>query len=121
MIRVTIELLPGGNEETRRTIGLVEIARSKLLPGDYGEYVVTLKKTPPFTGALRTAWRQGRLPQDNYVIVGCEPAEDNEVIAARLGGYHRTRRGVYDLLYMALRACGLEGRNPPSTRTLEKS
>ena len=111
MIRVTIELIPGGFEAGKRTIGLIEIARSKLLPGNYGEYVVCLKKTPPFTGALKAAWRQGRLKYEETVLVDCEPGEESETLLSKFGGYHRTRRGVYDLLYLALRACGLEGRN----------
>jgi hypothetical protein len=111
MIRVTIELVPGGHEEGKRVVGLVEIARSRLLPGNYGEYVVTLKKTPPFTGALRAMWRSGRLSVEEEVDPEALPEEDEEALVARVGGYHRTRRGVYDLLFMALRACGLEGRN----------
>lgn len=77
------------------------------------DYAVALKKTPPFPGALTAAWRKGRLSADdatyNRVIAG----EDEELITALVAGHHRTRRGVYDLLFRALRACGLDGRNPP--------
>jgi hypothetical protein len=120
VIRVTIELLPGGYEAAKRTIGLIEITRTRLLPGNYGEYAVVLKKTPPFTGALRMAWRRGLLTADAGTVTGGDPGEENDLLVARLGGYHRTRRGVYDLLYLALRACGLTVRNPELNREISQ-
>ena len=100
MIRCTIELLPGGSETGKRTIGLMEIAN---VGGDliHGDYVVVLRKTPPFAGALRAAWRKGALDPT---------ADDSEVLAGRVEGHHRTKRGVYDLLYRGLLACGLDKR-----------
>lgn len=112
MIRCTIELLPGGDESRRRTIGLVEIANTAVLPGDFGEYAVVLTRTPPFTGALRQAWRRGRIGCSADIVDQVQPGEDEEIIVATVSGHHRTRRGVYDLLYRALKACGLEQRNP---------
>lgn len=102
MIRVTIDLLPGGDESRARTIGLIEIAN---VGGtlDIGNYAVVLKKTPPFGGALKAAWRRGVLQAGH---------EDEEVLAGEVIGHHRTKRGVYDLLYRALKACGLESRVP---------
>jgi hypothetical protein len=117
MIRCTIELLPGGNESRARVIGLVEIAN---IGGtmELGEYAVVLKKTPPFAGALKVAWRRGRLVQNDVAdIVGdVRAGEDAEIIAAKVAGHHRTRRGSYDLLYRALKACGLETRVPREER-----
>jgi hypothetical protein len=100
MLRCTIELLPGGDESRARTIGVVEIAN---VGGtrEVGNYAVVLKKTPPFPGALRAAWKRGLMS-----------GEDDDAIAASVEGHHRTKRGSYDLLYRALRACGLESRNP---------
>jgi hypothetical protein len=103
MIRCTIELLPGGDESQARTIGCVEIAN---IGGDLAglcNYAVVLKKTPPFPGALRAAWRRGSLPP---------AADDAEIITGSVEGFHRVQRGSYDLLYRALRACGLDRRNP---------
>lgn len=101
MLRCTIELLPGGDESRARAIGVVEIAN---VGGTHevGNYSVVLKKTPPFVGALRQAWRRGLL----------KGGEDDEAIVASVEGHHRTKRGSYDLLYRGLRACGLEARNP---------
>lgn len=101
MIRCTIELLPGGDESRARKIGLVEIAN---VGGDLnvGNYAVVLKKAPPFNGALKAAWKRGTVELQK---------EDDEVIAGRVEGHHRTRRGPYDLLYRALKACGLDRRN----------
>ena len=42
--------------------------------------------------------------------------EDEDAIAARVAGHHRSRRGSYDLLYRALKACGLESRVPVADR-----
>ena len=111
MIRCTIELLPGGNEARARTIGLVEIAN---IGGtqDVGNYAVVLTKTPPFAGALKAAWRKGRLTKDGEEVSGIMTGEDDEIIAGIVEGHHRTKRGVYDLLYRALKSCGLEGRLP---------
>jgi hypothetical protein len=56
-------LLPGGNEQRARTIGLVEICN---IGGtaELGDYAVVLKKCPPFAGALRQAWRRARISAD---------------------------------------------------------
>jgi hypothetical protein len=101
MLRCTIELLPGGNEAAKRTIGCVEIAN---VGGTHeiGNYVVVLKKSPPFAGALKAAWKKGTL------VAG---QDDAEIIAGEVIGHHRQKRGSYDLLYRALKACGLEARN----------
>jgi hypothetical protein len=115
MIRCTIELLPGGDETRARVIGLVEIAN---IGGsrEIGEYAVSLKKTPPFKGALKAAWKTGKFTVDaNGAVVG-GPSEDGyedaDIVIARVGNHHRTRRGSYDLLYRALAACGLGARVP---------
>jgi len=102
MLRCTIEILPGGSEERKRTIGCVEIAN---IGGnvEVGQYAVVLKKTPPFPGALKAAWRRGVINIDH---------EDDEIIAGRVEGHPRIKRGSYDLLYRALKACGLEKRVP---------
>lgn len=100
MMRCTIEILPQGNETAKRTIGCIEIANVGGTP-EHGNYVVILKKTPPFTGALKAAWRKAHF----------EPAqEDEEIITGSVEGHHRTKRGSYDLLYKALVACGLGKR-----------
>ncbi len=87
MIRVTFELLPHGDEAKARTIGVMEVANVSTRMDGTADYAVILKKTPPFRGALQ------------------------EAIVAIAAGHHRTQRGVYDLLYRALRACGLDRRN----------
>lgn len=112
MIRVTFEILPGGREERKRTIGLLELANLKVNEDNFGSYVVTMAKTPPFRGALKTAWKRGRVTVTNEVLQTLESFEDDDLLVANFGGFHRTRRGVYDLLYRALVACGIDKRNP---------
>lgn len=112
MIRVTFDLLPGGNADRARTIGVMEIANIITRPDGTADYAVALKKTPPFAGALRLAWKKGRVSSDDRALNAALAGEDEELIVGLATGHHRTRRGVYDLLYKALRACGLEARNP---------
>lgn len=102
MIRCTIEILPGGDESRARKIGLIEIADDGTGTEEIGHYVVVLTKTPPFSGALKQAWRKKRfLPE----------YEDDKIMAGEVEGHHRVHRGSYDLLYRALRACGMDKRN----------
>ena len=101
MIRCTIELLPGGDVAKARPIGLVEIANVGGTPAR-GDYVVVLTKTPPFKGALKAAWRRGRMTPGH---------EDAEIMVGAVEGHHRTKRGSYDLLYRALRQL-VGDRNP---------
>lgn len=113
MIRVTFEILPGGLEAGARTIGIMEICNLTTRLDGAADYAVALKKTPPFEGALTAAWRKGRVSADDRTLNRVVAGEDEELITALVTGHHRTRRGVYDLLYRALRACGLDSRNPP--------
>lgn len=112
MIRVTFEILPGGSEARARTIGVMEIANIATRLDGTADYIAILKKTPPFRGALKDAWRKGRLTSADREINGCLAGEDEDVVVALATGHHRTQRGVYDLLFRALRACGLDARNP---------
>ena len=113
MIRITFELLPGGDASRARTIGLMEIANLRTHANGTADYGVVLTKTPPFTGALKAAWRKGRLhSDDDGVINQVTQGEDSEAMIAHVTGHHRTRRGVYDLVFRALRACRLDTRNP---------
>lgn len=101
MIRCTIDMVPHGDEERRRTVGIVEIANVGGT-SEIGNYVVVLKKTPPWRGALKQKWRSGLLRIGD---------EDAELISGTLEGFHRQKRGPYDLLFCALKACGLDRRN----------
>jgi hypothetical protein len=112
MIRVRIEMVPRGDESRAYPLGLIEIANLSVSAENVGEYAVVLKKTAPYTGALQQAWRRGRFSERDGTLADVEPLETEELVVARVGGHHRTRRGVYDLVYRALRACGLEARNP---------
>lgn len=112
MIRVTFDLLPGGDANRARTIGIMEVANINMRLDGTADYAVVLKKTPPFAGALALAWKKGKVTSDDRAINGAIAGEDEELIVGLVNGHHRTRRGVYDLLYRALKACGLEARNP---------
>lgn len=113
MIRITFELLPGGDASRARTIGLMEICNLRTHPNGTADYGVVLTKCPPFAGALKKAWRKGQLKSDEDGVI-CEVigGEDSEAMIAHVTGHHRSRRGVYDLAYRAMRALGMERRNP---------
>lgn len=113
MIRVTFELLPGGNASGARTIGCMEIANIGVKLDGTADYAVVLRKTPPWPGALRAAWRKGRITVDDSAVNGALSGEDEEAITGLATGHHRTRRGIYDLLFRALIACGIDTRNRP--------
>lgn len=112
MIRITFELLPGGDESKARTIGIMEIANIQTRLDGTADYAVAMRKTPPFKGALREAWKKGRVASDDVALNQALAGEDEEMLVGLATGHHRTRRGVYDLLFRAMRACGLEARNP---------
>lgn len=113
MIRCRIEMIPHGDESRAYPFGLIEIANLSVSSNNVGEYAVVLKKCPPYSGALRDAWRRGRFTEsaNDPVLIGML-FETEAALITRVGGHHRTRRGVYDLVYRALRACGLDARNP---------
>lgn len=111
-VRVTFEILPGGDATKARVIGLIEMALQHVDENNVGSYQVVMKRTPPFKGALRHAWRAGRMLATAGVVTAFETTDDDELLIANVGGHHRTRRGVYDLLYRALVACGMDKRNP---------
>lgn len=98
MIRCTIEIIPYGIEKLTQKIGMIEIANDNTGNINIGNYKVLLKKMRPFKGALKENWKKG-----NFI--------DKEFILTDIVGFNRKKRGVYDLLYLALRACGIHKRN----------
>lgn len=111
MIRITFEMLPGGDESRKRTIGLMEVANVATYLDGTADYAVMMTKTPPFAGALKAAWKKGRITYSDRALNGVIAGEDDELITALAQGHHRTQRGVYDLLFRCMRACGLDRRN----------
>lgn len=85
MLRVTIDLLPSGDESRKRTLGVVNIANDLTGDLDTGNYDVWLSKS--LVGKAGQTWKKGRVE-----------------------GFPRRRLGPYDLLYRALRAT-VGGRN----------
>lgn len=82
MIRVTVELLPLGDESRSKVLGVAKISndgRGSILNGLHtGDYDVWLSKREPKQGQK---WRSGRVE-----------------------GFPRKRLGAWDLLYRALHA-----------------
>ncbi|VTZ26737.1 hypothetical protein MPC4_80178 [Methylocella tundrae] len=82
MIRVTFDLLPGGDANRARTIGIMEIANIGIHGDGTADYAVALKKTPPFAGALRAAWKKGKVSSDDTALNAVMAGEDDELITA---------------------------------------
>lgn len=101
MLRCTIEIVPYGKENCKQTVGLIEIANDGTGTKAKGNYVVVLKRTKPWSGALKQVWRSGKFQDD------C----GEDVLTGKVEGHNRLNRGVYDLLYKALKVCVGE-RNP---------
>ena len=76
MVRVTIELLPGGDASKARHMGTLEIANDGTGTADTGNYKYTISKW----GKARQIWRMGSLR-----------------------GFLREKLGPWDLLYRVLR------------------
>jgi hypothetical protein len=102
MLRCTIEMIPFGNEKAARPLGIVEIGNDATGDISTGNYIITLKKSPPWKGALKDKWKSARLQLIK---------EDSDVIMGKVEGFDRQKIGPYDLLYRALKACGLDKRN----------
>ncbi len=75
MIRVTIEMLPGGNTECKRLIGQIEIVNDGTGTEEIGHYDVVITKEPPIAKA-RGIWKKGKVRN-----------------------FPRKKLGPYDLLY----------------------
>lgn len=93
MLRVTIELLPGGREEGRRVLATADIANDGQHPRrpTYGSYRAWLHVMQTKDGKPRL-WRR-----------------------ACVSSMHRSRRGVWDLLQLVLDdALGNRNRTPRS-------
>lgn len=102
MLRCTIEIVPFGNEALKKPIGIVEIANDGTGDEFTGNYRVVLLKTPPWHKTLMGEWKKSLMK---------EQEGDSRIMAGKVEGFDRIMRGPYDLLYRALKACGLERRN----------
>ena len=107
MLRCTIEVIPLGDENRAQKIGIVEIGNDGTGTSGTSNYRVLLKKASPWDGVLKEKWLEN-------IFKGYP--EDAEVVAGTVSGYDRDKRGPYDLLYLALKACGLEERNPATLK-----
>lgn len=106
---MTFDLLPGGDENRARTIGIMSANIEMHLDGTAS--FMPSRLSPPFSAA-RAAWKTGKASYDGGALNSIVSGEDEELITGLVEGHHRTRRGVYDLLYRALKACGLDQEGP---------
>lgn len=77
MIRITVELVPGGNEDRKKVIGVGEIANVTTLPGYTDEYVA-LYDEEAFMGTERGPY------------------------SCHLRGWPRTRKGLWELVHATI-------------------
>ncbi|MFZ6731267.1 hypothetical protein ACO0LG_05015 [Undibacterium sp. Ji42W] len=93
MLRVTIEILPSGDESRKRHLGTVEIANDGTGSQEIGNYSIRLAKF----GRPNQTWLYGKL-----------------------SGFDRIRRGPYDLLLQSLLAT-IGVRNSATVEEYKKS
>jgi hypothetical protein len=93
MLRVTIEILPSGDENRKRHLGTVEIANDGTGSAEVGNYSIRLAKF----GRPDQTWLQGKL-----------------------NGFDRIKRGPYDLLLQCLLAT-VGVRNSEALKEYKKS
>lgn len=74
MLVVKVEVWPFGDKDQARQLGEARIALQSVTPDNHGSYSYTLN------GPKKAGWRHGRVE-----------------------GHHRTKRGIWDLLYRVLR------------------
>jgi len=119
MLRVTIDLVPGGRPDSvARTIGIIEIANIQTYPDGTADYAVALLKQPPYRGALKEAWRRGKASYGDKALNSIVAGEDAAIITALVTGHHRTKRGAADLKAAIARAEAAEKRASMLERAL---
>ncbi len=84
MLRITVELLPMGDESCKRLLSVAEIANDGTGTLDAGNYVFSISDREQRGGV----WRQGTVT-----------------------GFPRQRLTAWDLLYRVLHGCGMAERN----------
>jgi hypothetical protein len=107
MIRVTIEMLPGGDAAKARVLSVIEMAQIDNRSDGTADYAVAAMKAAPFAAPLFQAVQRGRAT----LVVGGGIAFAAGADADMLTGFvksHERARGVHVLLARALRALGLE-------------
>lgn len=93
MVRVTIELLPGGYEDNKRHLGTIEIANDATGNLKIGNYKAKLSRR----GNPNSTWK-----------------------TTEIKDFPRLQRGAYDLLYQILENVVGE-RNKPKSQTKKKT
>lgn len=90
MIRVTVELVSAIDPSRDRVLGVAHIANTGA-PGE-NVYEVKLSKWAPKTSQT---WKKGRLALADEELGA-------DVLAERVVGFDRIKRGAWDLLFLAL-------------------
>jgi hypothetical protein len=106
MIRVTIEMLPGGDAADARVIGVIEMARVGPLAGT-ADYVVAAMTRKPFAAPLLRARERGRVSFEAGALAGVVASADADMTIGVVE-HHERALGVHALLARALRVLRLE-------------
>jgi len=87
MVSCKIKIWPGGDKKKARVLGEVIIFNDATGNRKKGNYQVILKKSTEYSKTKGT-WKKGTIK-----------------------GFDRVKLGPYDILYLALLACGIDKRN----------
>ena len=93
MIRCTIELIPFGQEDLKRPIGMIEIANDDSGDRDAGNYKFVIKKNSPYTQILK---------ENSEVIFDNDSVNNEDFVSGSIKNFERQEKNVYDLLKLVM-------------------
>ena len=111
MLRVTVELLPHNDAENGQVLGVMDMVIVDGRPDGTADYAVYLKKKAPFGKVFQQAKHKGLVTfKEGGLTAGITETEDPEGIARVISGPNRIKGGIFNLVYRALSACGVDGK-----------
>lgn len=121
-LRITLSIVPGGQEQRQYTIGNIDICNIGENVDGTCNYAAILQKCEPFGAAFAVADRKALVAYDTRgLVVGIRDHDDDDIKVAQIRRHDRVRCDAQDLLYRALGALGYAerhggGKNPQRGR-----
>lgn len=106
MLRVTIEILPGGDVHSRKTIGSIDIANIFTYENDLADYAVAIKKTPPFGNAMFDAYEAYKIDYEKGYLRYVEEYDGPDLTTGKVKKHNRIKESAYTLLRKSLQNLG---------------
>jgi hypothetical protein len=112
MLRITLSMVPGGDERRQYPIGNIEICNIADNGDGTSNYGVMMQRHGPFGKAHYVAQEKNLLICNEHgtVVAVCDH-EDDDIKVVHVLRHHRKKREAHDLLYRALVSLGHAERN----------